>query len=407
MATIAVLGTFDTKGAEHEFVADEIRRRGHLPLLIDVGTLHPPTLVPDITRDEVAASAGIDLGSVLADDDRGKAVLAMTQGAPAMLLKLYSEKKIHGVISLGGGGGTAIGTAAMRALPIGFPKFMVSTLASGNVAQYVGTKDIVMMPSIVDVSGLNRISREIFARAAGAVCGMVETQPSLDEDRPLIVASMFGNTTQCVNAAKAILEEAGYEVLVFAATGTGGRTMESLIESGMVAGVLDITTTEWADELVGGVLNAGPTRLEAAAKAGVPAIIAPGCLDMVNFGSPDSVPAEFKGRRFYPHNPQVTLMRTTPSECAALGRIIADKINCYRAPVSVLIPLKAISVISAPGKEFHDSEADQALFDGLRSNLLPEIPRLEMDCEINDPAFAQACAEALLRNIERHKADLA
>src|SRR4030095_3395522 len=250
-----------------------------------------------------------------------------------------------------------IATAAMRALPIGFPKVMVSTLASGNTAQYVGVKDIVMFPSIVDVAGLNRISRQILTRAAGAICGMVEVGvPALaglgeatlkrelqPDDKPIIVASMFGNTTQCVQHAQKSLEAAGYEVLVFHATGTGGRTLESLVESGMVAGVLDITTTEWADELVGGILNARPPPRWAAARQGVPAIVPPGCLDMVNFGPPDSVPPRFQGRNFYQHNPQVMLMRTTADECAELGKILADKVNMSKGPVTVLIPRKAIS----------------------------------------------------------------
>ena len=303
------------------------------------------------------------------------------------------------MISLGGGGGTAIASAAMRALPIGFPKLMVSTLASGNVAHYVGVKDIVMFPSIVDVAGLNRISRQILTRAAGAICGMVEAQPAAGEDKPIIVASQFGNTTACVDHARQILEAAGYEVLVFHATGTGGRTMESLIEAGLVSGVLDITTTEWADELVGGVLNAGPNRLEAAAKLGVPAVVTPGCLDMVNFFAPETVPAKFKGRTFYQHNPQVTLMRTTPEECAQLGAIIAQKLNASIGPVTVLIPLQAISVISAPGQKFHDPVADKALFDALKSSLRPDIEVIEMNCEINDSAFAEACAKALLKNM--------
>src|SRR4051812_37806221 len=337
MGTIAILGTMDTKGQEHAFVAEQIRKRGHKCLVIDVGVLEPPQLKPDITRNEVAHAAGKDLNALIAKRDRGEAVAAMSQGAPIVLSRLVAEKKIDGVISLGGGGGTAIATAAMRALPIGFPKLMVSTLASGNTSQYVGVKDIVMFPSIVDVAGLNRISREILSRAAGAICGMVETQPPQAEDKPVIVASQFGNTTECVTHARRILEAAGFEVLVFHATGTGGRTMESLIESGMVAGVLDITTTEWADELVGGILSAGPTRLEAAAVHGVPAIVAPGCLDMVNFGAAESVPDEFKGRTFYQHNPQVTLMRTTPLECTELGRILAQKLNASIAPVSVLI----------------------------------------------------------------------
>jgi uncharacterized protein (UPF0261 family) len=288
----------------------------------------------------------------------------------------------------------------MRALSLGFPKLMVSTLASGNTAQYVGVKDIVMMPSIVDVAGLNRLSRVVLARAAGAICGMVETAVPNADDKPIIVASMFGNTTACVQTAKGILEQAGYEVLVFHATGIGGKTMESLIEAGMAAGVLDITTTEWADELVGGILGAGPTRLDAAAKTGTPAIVTPGCLDMVNFGGPDTVPAKFFNRLFYQHNPQVTLMRTTPSECAELGRILAEKVNAYTGPVTVLLPRKAISVISAPGQTFYSPEADEELFGAIRKNLKPGIPLVEMDCEINDPQFAEACASALLANLK-------
>ena len=403
MATIAVLGTMDTKGEEHEFLATEIRKKGHKVLVVDVGTLDPPKLKPDISRQDIAAAADVDLAALVAKRDRGEAVAAMSKGAPQLLAKLAAEKKIDGVISLGGGGGTAIATAAMRALSIGFPKVMVSTLASGNTAPYVGPKDIVMFPSIVDVAGLNRISRQILTRAAGAICGMVEAIPPAADDRPIIVASQFGNTTECVTHARKILEAAGYEVLVFHATGTGGRTMESLIESGMVAGVLDITTTEWADELVGGILGAGPTRLEAAARGGVPAIVTPGCLDMVNFGPPDSVPLKFKGRRFYQHNPQVTLMRTTADECIQLGKILAEKVNLSTGPVTVLIPLKAISVISAPGKAFHDQSADHALFQNLKNNLRKDIEVIEMDCEINDPRFAEACVNALLSKVGKAK----
>ena len=400
MPTIAVLGTMDTKGEEHAFVASLLRQRGHQVLVIDTGTLDAPRLKPDITRLDVAAAAGVDFAALTARKDRGEAVAAMSQGAPIVLARLVAEGRIHGVISLGGGGGTAIGTAAMRALPLGFPKVMVSTLASGNTAQYVGVKDIVMFPAVVDVAGINRISRQILTRAAGAICGMVESVPTPGDDKPLIVASMFGNTTDCVQAAKRILEAAGYEVLVFHATGTGGRAMESLIESGMVAGVLDITTTEWADELVGGILGAGPTRCEAAARHGVPAIVAPGCLDMVNFGPPATVPPQFAGRTFYQHNPQVTLMRTSPEECAELGRILAEKVNLSTAPVTVLLPLKAISVISAPGQKFHDPVADRILFTALKTYLRTDIPVVEMNSAINAPEFAQACASRLLANIE-------
>lgn len=398
MPTIAILGTFDTKGEELAFVADLIRRRGHQPLAIDVGIFAPRAgFRPDVPAREVAAAAGFNLDLLSRNKDRGEAVRAMTLGAPAVVQRLAAQKGIHGIISLGGGGGTAIGTAAMRVLPVGFPKVMVSTLASGNTEQYVGVKDVVMFPSIVDLSGLNRVSRLILTRAAGAICGMVEAEPAIDDSRPVIVASMFGNTTPCVEHARALLEARGYEVLVFHATGTGGRTMESLIEAGLTAGVLDITTTEWADELVGGVLSAGPHRLEAAGKARVPALIAPGCLDMVNFWAPETVPARFKERRFYPHNPQVTLMRTSLEESAELGRILAEKINAYTAPVTVALPLRGISAIGAPGGPFHDPAADGALFGSLKKNLEPGIPVVEMDCAINDPAFAAACAEALLK----------
>lgn len=403
MATIAVLGTLDSKGHEHAWVADAIRRLGHEPLLIDAGCLEPPQVTPDITRTQILP----ELESMAVD--RGARVGAMAEAVPKFVAELAASGRIAGIISLGGGGGTAISTAAMRALPLGFPKVMVSTLASGNTAPYVGVKDIVMMPSIVDVAGLNRISRKLFTQAAGAICGMVQASAAdsaaaAQEEtgaRPLIVASMFGNTTACVTEAKRLLEEAGYEVLVFAATGQGGRTMESLIESGLVAGVLDITTTEWADELVGGVLNAGPQRLEATAKASIPAIVAPGCLDMVNFGTPDSVPAKFKDRLFYHHNPQVTLMRTTPEENAELGRILAEKISTYRAPVTVLLPSGGISVVSAPGGPFHNAKADAALYAALESGLRKDIPVVKVEANINDPAFAKACAEALLANLAR------
>lgn len=398
MGTIAVIGTLDSKGHEHAFVADEVRKCGHQALLIDVGTLGDPQVKPDRTRDQVLEAAGFKLPD---EEDRGARVGVMARALPLYLKQLADRKEIDGVIALGGGGGTAIATAGMRALPIGFPKLMVSTLASGNTAHYVGSTDIVMFPSIVDVAGLNQISRMIFMRAAGAICGMVEKKIEEGEDKPLIVASMFGNTTECVDAARAIFEEKGYEVLVFHSTGTGGRTMESLIESGMVAGVFDVTTTEWADELVGGTLSAGPNRLEATGKAGVPAIVSPGCLDMANFGEKETIPEKFDGRNFYIHNPQVTLMRTSPEECAQLGKILAEKVNAYTAPVTVLLPTRAISIISAEGQSFYDPEADAALFTAIKENLDEKVELIEVDAEINAPEFSAACAEALLKNLTR------
>ncbi|MEI8242824.1 MAG: Tm-1-like ATP-binding domain-containing protein [bacterium] len=397
--TIALLGALDTKGAEYGFVKQCLESRGLQTLLIDVGVLEPPAIRPDITREMVAEAGGANLADLVAKKDRGAAVAAMSRGAAALLPKLYAQKKFDGVLALGGTGGTSVACGAMRALPLGVPKVMVSTVASGDVSGYVGVKDIVMIPSIVDVSGINKISREVFARAAGAIAGMVETVVPKGQDKPLVVASMFGNTTPAVEHAKKIIEAAGYEVLVFHCTGTGGRTMESLIEAGLVSGVLDMTTTEWADELVGGVFAAGPTRLEAAARHGVPAIVAPGCLDMVNFWAPATIPAKFADRMFYPHNPNVTLMRTTPEENQRLGEILAQKINLSTAPVTVLIPLRGVSMIDNEGKPFHWPEANQALFDSLKQHLRKDIPVIEMDCVINDPAFAARCAATLLASL--------
>ena len=417
MATIAVIGTLDSKGHEHAFVADLIHKRGHTPVLIDLGTGTDPQVTPDITRFQVAEAAGLDLQPLIDQQDRGECVVAMSKATPVLLAQLVADKKIDGVISLGGGGGTALGTAAMRALPIGFPKLMVSTLASGNTAHYLGTKDITMMPSIVDVAGLNSISKVIFSRAAGAICGMVETEvifpnskpqrttvssPSEkneeEECKPLIVASMFGNTTDCINIAAKVLEDAGYEVLIFHATGTGGKTMESLIESGMASGVLDITTTEWADELTGATLSAGPTRMDAMSKAKVPAVISPGCLDMANFGERDTVPEQFADRLFYIHNPQVTLMRTNPEECAELGKIISEKANANPAPTAILNPLKTVSIISAEGQAFYDPIADQALFTAIHQHAKVEV--IDFDEEINSEVFAKAAAHKLLELIK-------
>ena len=402
MPTIALLGTLDTKGRELAYIAGRIRRSGAATLLIDVGCLDAPVVAPDITRSEILADEP-DAPAILARKDRGESVALMSRAAARFVAKLTGESRIDGILSLGGGGGTAIATAAMRALPLGFPKVMVSTLASGNTAPYIGNTDIVMIPAIVDVAGINRISRVIFENAAGAIVGMVQAARARREhppsDKPIIAASMFGNTTACVNEARRILEENGYEVLVFHATGTGGRAMESLIASGMVAGVLDITTTEWADELVGGILSAGPERLDGAAKAGVPAIVVPGCLDMVNFGERAEVPAKFAGRRFYQHTPHVTLMRTTAEEARELGEVLARKINAYTAPVTVLLPRGGISIISAPGQPFYDPAADDALFTAIRKHLRTDIAVQESPLAINDPAFARACADELLRHL--------
>lgn len=399
--TIAIAATLDTKGAECAFVREQIERRGHRALVIDVGTGGAATIAADIPRESMREFGGRDAIESLAAADRGTAVEQMGRMAAMLVRHLFGQRRFDAVIGLGGSGGTSICTTVMKGLPIGVPKLMVSTVASGDVSAYVGEKDIVMMPAIVDLAGLNRISRRVLAQAAGAICGMVETEPPpAQEDKPLVVASMFGNTTKCVEAARRILEDAGYEVLVFHATGSGGRTMESLVESRMVAGVLDITTTELADELCGGVMSAGPSRLTAAERCGVPAVVVPGCLDMVNFWAPETVPDRYRGRKFYQHNPNVTLMRTDVEENRKLGLIMAGRLRDGNGPLTVLLPLRGLSVIGAPGGPFHWPEADQMLFTTIKQHLEPVIPVIEIDANINDEVFARRCAEALLENIE-------
>lgn len=407
--TIAIVAALDTKGTEAAFIRDIIARRGHVPLTIDAGVLGEPAYGAEVGRDEVARAGGDDIEALRTSGDKARAMAAMTRGAAVVAARLHAEGRISGIIGLGGSAGTTIGTSAMRALPIGVPKLVLSTVAAGDTRPYVGTKDVTMMYSVVDVAGLNGISTPILANAANAIVGMVEglaeagAQPAAA--KPLLAASMFGNTTTCVDRARGTLEGRGYEVLVFHATGAGGQTMESLIADGFIKGVFDITTTEWADELTGGVFAAGPHRLEAAARAGVPQVVAPGCLDMANFGGPETVPEKYRGRKLYEWNPTVTLMRTNVQENAELGRILAEKVNLSSAPVTVFLPLKGVSQLDSPGGEFWWPEADQALYDAIKRHLRPDIPVVELDLNINDPAFADAATARLLEYVgERAKA---
>jgi uncharacterized protein (UPF0261 family) len=399
--TIALLGAFDTKGKEYAFVKDCIESHGLKTFLINVGVLDQPDITPDVDNMQVAQAGGGDIAELQQQQDRGKAMSVMSAGIAKLLPQLYSQEKFDGILALGGTGGTSVACSGMRELPLGVPKVMVSTIAGSDVSAYVGVKDIVMVPSIVDVSGINKISREVFAKASVIICGMVQAEVPQGDDKPLIAASMFGNTTPAVEHAKSILEGNGYEVLVFHCTGTGGKTMESLIEAGLISGVLDLTTTEWADELVGGVFAAGPTRLEAAAKQGVPAIVTPACLDMVNFWAPDTVPAKFEKRTFYPHNPNVTLMRTTVEECHRLGEIMAEKLNQSTGPVTVLIPQNGWSMIDAPGQPFWLPEADAVFAQTLKEHLRDDITVIEIDCNVNDEAFSTRCANELLANLKK------
>jgi uncharacterized protein (UPF0261 family) len=398
--TIALIGTFDTKGEELSFLRDRIEKAGLRTILIDVGVLGSPVFEVHISQAEVAAAANEDLVSLKSKRDRGRSVTAMALGATVILRRLFDQQFIHGVASLGGSAGTTIATAAMRALPFGFPKLMVSTVASGNTGPYVGTKDICMMPSVVDIAGLNHVSRRILSNASAAICGMVTSEPaSVPNEKPAIAATMFGVTTPCVTTARRILEERGYEVLVFHATGVGGRAMEQLIEDGAFRAVLDLTTTELADELVGGVMSAGPERLEAAGRSGIPQVVCPGAIDMVNFGTAESVPVQFRNRNLYVHNPSVTLMRTTPEECAEIGRITALKLNRASGPVTIMIPLRGVSAIDELGGPFYSQTALNAYRTALKQHLSPTIRLIELDAHINDDTFALAAAEQLMESI--------
>jgi uncharacterized protein (UPF0261 family) len=395
--TVVLVGTLDTKGDEYGYLRDRLALHGVSTLLVDVGTLEPPRTTPDVDRHEVAAAGGIDLDELVRARDRGRAVSAMASAAAVLVRRLYDEGRCHGVLAAGGSGNTAIATSAMQALPVGVPKLMVSTVAAGNTRDYIGASDVALMASVTDIAGINSISGRILANAAAAIAGMVDAPPvGLQQQRSLIAATMFGVTTPAVTAAREALEERGYEVLVFHATGTGGMAMEGLVDSGFIAGVLDITTTELADRLVGGVLAAGPDRLEVAGRHAIPQVVSLGALDMVNFGARDTVPPQFESRNLYIHNPSVTLMRTTAEECAELGRIIAGKLAAARGPTALFVPLRGVSAIDMEGGPFYDEAADQALFAALRENVSENVELHELEYNVNDPEFAGAMVDKLV-----------
>ena len=386
MATVALVGSLDTKGEEYAFLRDRLHAHGVDVLVVDTG-VREPAFEPDV---RVADEAGVEWG------DRGAAMEALGRGAASALTRLHGEGRLQGVLALGGSGGTSVATTAMRALPVGVPKLMVSTMASGDTRPYVGAVDVTMMYSVVDIAGINPISERILANAAAAIAGMVQVElPEPASAKPLIGATMFGVTTPCVTAARERLEELGYEVLVFHATGTGGQSMEALARGGFLSGVLDITTTELADDLVGGVLSAGPNRLEAAGELGLPQVVSLGALDMVNFGPRETVPPQFEERNLYVHNPTVTLMRTTPDECRELGRRIGHKLSAATGSTALFVPLRGLSMIAVEGQPFHDAEADAALLEGLRETLDPSVEVHEVDADVNDPELAVAMAERL------------
>ena len=400
--TVVITGSLDTKGKEFSFLRELIQKEGLETLVIDFGVMGEPAFAPDITRQEVAKAGGGDLTSLASGEHKDEAMRVMAAGLAVVVRRLFDQGRLDGIIGMGGGGGTSLSTMAMRTLPVGVPKVMVSTLGGGDVSAYVGTRDITFMPSIVDVAGFNRISRAIYANAAGAIAGMVKMEkPKGDDEKPLVAASMFGNTTLAVDRARGVLETHGFEVLVFHATGTGGRTMEGLIADGHIAASLDITTTELADEVCGGVLSAGPERCLAASRAGIPAVLVPGCVDMANFWAMDTIPDKYKSRKLYQWNPNITLLRTNAEENKRIGEMIAAAANAATAPVAILIPLKGVSQLDSPGGAFWDPQADQACFEAIKRDLRPGIPVIEMDNNVNDSEFADRAAQTLLDMLEK------
>lgn len=397
--TVLLIGAFDVKGEEYHFVRQLILEKGYDVFTMNFGVLGGTDLFrADIENAAVAQAGGADIDQLQREGDRGHAMKIMSQGVAVLAKKYYAEGRFSGVLGMGGSGGTTVITSAMRALPIGLPKVMVSTVAASDTSIYVGIKDITMIPSIVDVAGINMISEKIFKEAAGAICGMLSMDyRSTAAQKPIIAASMFGNTTACVDRCRHTLTGKGYEVLVFHATGTGGRTMEGLVEDGYVSAVLDITTTEWADELCGGVFTAGDRRLDAPGKKGIPHLVVPGCVDMVNFGPRSTVPERYEGRLFYVWNPSVTLMRTNVTENTQIGEVFARKANEAKGKVAFLLPLKGVSILDSPGNEFWWPEADQALYNAIKKNVKPGIPIVEIDCNINDEAFADKAVDMLLQ----------
>jgi uncharacterized protein (UPF0261 family) len=398
MVTVALLGTFDTKGNEYAFLSERLAEHGVAALLVDAGVFRPVGVTPDVSRADVARATGADVEALASAGDRGEAVATMARGAAVVIASLYADGRIQGVLALGGSGGSTIAAAAMRGLPVGVPKLIVSTLASGDTRPYVGVTDVTMMYSVVDISGINAISSRVLSNAAAAIAGMASVDPPVATGKPLIGATMFGVTTPCVTRAREILEGLGYEVLVFHATGIGGQSLEKLVQGGLLAGVLDVTTTELADALVGGMLPSGPERLESAGRHGVPQVVSLGALDMVNFGPLDTVPPVFRDRKFHVHNPTVTLMRTTPQECLELGRRIGEKLSAASGPTALFVPLRGVSAIAGEGQPFYDPEADAALFTGLRQTS-GDIEVHELEMNINDPDFAEAMAKRLAEMI--------
>lgn len=398
MPAIHVIGTMDSKGCELAFIAERIRAAGGRAVLVDVGTKEASSVTPDITRELIADAHPRGRSAVLGLTDRGQAVTAMSDALAVWLRRRHDAGEVSGAIGIGGTGGTALIAPALRALPIGVPKLLVSTVASGNTAAYVGASDLVLLPAVVDVAGLNQVSRQILGNAAHAITGMVAHRQATSGGKPTLGLTMFGVTTPCVTAVRERLEADGYDCLVFHATGTGGRAMEQLVADGLIGGVLDLTTTEVADEIAGGIFPAGPARFDVIIEKRIPYVMSLGALDMVNFGARDTVPTKYAGRRLHVHNPQITLMRTTVDENRACARFIASKLNRAQAPVELLLPEKSTSLLSEAGKPFHDPAADAALIGELTAQITNPLVRItHLPLDLNDPPFAAAAVAAFQR----------
>lgn len=398
MATVALIGTLDTKGHEYAFLRSQVEKAGCAVIMIDVGVIADPDYRVDFTRADVAAAAGADIEELVATGDRGRAVGIQAEGAALIVEQLYAEDRLDGVLGIGGSGGTSIVSRAMRQLPIGLPKLLVSTMASGDTTPYIDTSDITMMYSVIDFAGINKLSAQILTNAATGIAGMArgyEAYYPAGIDRPLVGATMYGTTTRCVDSARGWLEAAGYEVLVFHATGPGGRSMETLMQSGHIVAALDATTTEIMDEIAGGTTTAGPDRLEMAGSLGLPQVVSLGAADQITFRPSSAMPDEYQDRVAYQHNPVVTLVRANEKEMARFGRTLSEKLNAATGPVAVFVPLRGLSEYSVVGGVFHDPKADEALFESLRTNLDAQINLIEIDTDINDPSFAVAMAKKL------------
>lgn len=406
MTTVLLLGTLDTKGAECGYVREHLRGHGCDVLTVDIGVLGCPAYHADVTRERVAEAAGASLDALVGAGHRGAAIEAMGRGAATVVRQLFEDGAFSALLALGGSCGTSVAARACVSLPLGFPKLLVSTVAAGNTGPYVAGADIALLHPVVDLAGINPISARVLCNAAAAVAGMARAADAFEppaEPGPIVAMTMFGITTPCVDRVRALLSDRGYVPLIFSANGVGGDAMETLIAAGSVAGVIDVTTTELADRLVGGRLVADQRRLEVAGEQGLPQVVSLGALDVVNFGPLDTVPERFRDRQLHCHNPEVTLMRTRPDECAELGRTLAAKLNKGRGPRCVLVPLRGLSALSGPGAPFHDPDADRALFDAIRAELSREVELVEVDCHINDPAFAVALVGRFEETFERSR----